>query len=277
MKQKTTQDIPLATGNLRATQLRMVEILKEIDAVCRRHNLRYWIDYGTLLGAVRHGGFIPWDDDLDISVFEDDFEKLEEICKAELPDWLMVQSEKTDPQAGMGGGFFKIRDKRSLYINDFDSFRLDYNKGIFVDVFKNINYPRMSPSVFRYLSRRISFSYGFFHYPQNVNFKNILCYFLYPLSYVFHKGLFNLLYLFGKSDRYFFTPERYSYGLYSKKEDIFPLKDIEFEGHKFLAPSNTHQRLVDNYGDYMKIPDEQHRRTHAKFVLVNKEDGEVTY
>ena len=47
MKQKTTQDIPLATGNLRATQLRMVEILKEIDAVCRRHNLRYWIDYGT--------------------------------------------------------------------------------------------------------------------------------------------------------------------------------------------------------------------------------------
>ena len=55
---------------LRKAQLRMLDILVEVDKVCKRHNIPYWVDYGTLLGAVRHGGFIPWDDDLDISMME---------------------------------------------------------------------------------------------------------------------------------------------------------------------------------------------------------------
>ena len=65
---------------LRQAQLRMLNILLEVDKICRKNNLSYWIDYGTLLGAVRHKGYIPWDDDIDISMPSDDYKKFTEIA-----------------------------------------------------------------------------------------------------------------------------------------------------------------------------------------------------
>ena len=59
---------------LRRAQMREVAILQEVDKICRKHGIKYWIDFGTLLGAVRHGGFIPWDDDLDISMLSSDYQ-----------------------------------------------------------------------------------------------------------------------------------------------------------------------------------------------------------
>ena len=135
IRSKTELEIPRATGSLREVQLRMLDILLEVKRLCNKHDIRYWLDFGTLLGAVRHAGFIPWDDDLDVCVLEDDFERFLRVCSEELPDWLVLQTEKTEKDSGMGAGLVKIRDKNSLYIHDFDSFRSDYSKGIFIDVF----------------------------------------------------------------------------------------------------------------------------------------------
>lgn len=72
-------NIPRAHGNLRTIQQGSAKLLQTIDTICKKHKLKYWLHYGTLLGAVRHGGFIPWDDDIDIGMMRDDYEKLIEI------------------------------------------------------------------------------------------------------------------------------------------------------------------------------------------------------
>ncbi|MFR5941210.1 MAG: phosphorylcholine transferase LicD [Parabacteroides merdae] len=81
-------------NELRSCQLKQLEILKIFDRICRKHNLRYWIDGGTLLGAVRHKGFIPWDDDLDVAMPSEDYKKLDQIIQSELPDHLFWQTPK---------------------------------------------------------------------------------------------------------------------------------------------------------------------------------------
>ena len=72
--------------NLRACQLKQLSILKEVDRICRKHKLSYWLDGGTLLGAMRHGGFIPWDDDLDIGMPRADYDLLMANAKEWLPE-----------------------------------------------------------------------------------------------------------------------------------------------------------------------------------------------
>lgn len=71
--------------NLRACQLKQLAILEEIDKICKRHKIEYWLDGGTLLGAVRHGGFIPWDDDIDIGMSLEDEKRFEEIAPKNCP------------------------------------------------------------------------------------------------------------------------------------------------------------------------------------------------
>ena len=70
---------------LRQCQLKQLGILEEIDRICRKHDISYWLDGGSLLGAVRHGGFIPWDDDIDIAMSLADLERFKSVAPKELP------------------------------------------------------------------------------------------------------------------------------------------------------------------------------------------------
>ena len=89
------RNFPRATGLLRQVQLADTELLRIFHEVCEKHGLRYWLDWGTLLGAIRHGGFIPWDDDLDVCMTRNDFEKVADILKSELQNYgLEVKKEK---------------------------------------------------------------------------------------------------------------------------------------------------------------------------------------
>lgn len=261
---------------IRNLQLRMLDILLVVADICEKNNICYWIEFGTLLGAVRHKGFIPWDDDLDISIYEDDYDRFQEICKEQLPEYLFLQNQETDPEAHMGDGMLKIRDKRSLYIHEFDNFRKDYNKGVFIDVFVAKQYPNMAPNLMKFLFKRVSRSYGFFKYYPELNFKNILGYFVYPLIYVFFKAIINVI-TFCKRKPYYIgvTPECYAYGYFSKKEDIFPLQNIEFEGHILKAPRALHAYLTNIYGNYMKIPSPENRRTHVAYAFMERSEGAI--
>ena len=106
---------------------RQIYILDEVVKICEKHGLIYWLDGGTLLGAVRHKGFIPWDDDIDIGMMREDYEQLIPLLEEELPSDLVVQSRKSDKKYKLP--FVKVRDRYSKIEKDFE-----FN-GIFIDIF----------------------------------------------------------------------------------------------------------------------------------------------
>ena len=84
--------------NLRTCQLKQLSILEETDRICRKHNIPYWLDGGSLLGAMRHGGFIPWDDDIDIAMRKEDLERFIAVAPSELRPGLFMQTPESDPE-----------------------------------------------------------------------------------------------------------------------------------------------------------------------------------
>src|SRR5690554_1639551 len=128
-----TEDISLINREgtqVRKIQLRLLDILIEVDKLCRRHKIKYWLIAGSLLGAVRHEGFIPWDDDIDISILQKDLKKLKRILKKELPSQFVVQDNKVDKNYYIES-VTQIRDKNSLTsIEHYKSFK---EQGLFID------------------------------------------------------------------------------------------------------------------------------------------------
>ncbi len=266
------QDFSIYNGPgkpLREAQLASLDIFIEFDRVCKDNNLTYWMDFGTLLGAVRHKGFVPWDDDIDVCMPIQDFNRFIKIGQDKLKKGYFVQTDETDPGCDMNKGIFKVRKDGTLFINDYDDFRKNYHKGTSIDVFADVSYPSVSPRLFSFFRKRISKAYGLFQYNPPLNFKNIICYFLFPISYVFFKGLWALITMFRKKDREFVTFERMSYGYPTLKTDMVPVSQIEFENHMFNAPGNPDARLKNIYGDYMTIPPVEKQRIHAEFICVD--------
>ena len=124
---------------LRRQQMRMLEILLEVDKICKKHNIRYWLSSGTLIGAMRHDGFIPWDDDLDIEMMRSDYLRLMKVLPAELPEWLALQNDETD--SNYFYFYAKVRDKRSRMLEQNGYDRLWKEQGIYIDIFPMERHP----------------------------------------------------------------------------------------------------------------------------------------
>ncbi|MCM1170090.1 MAG: LicD family protein [Bacteroides sp.] len=233
---------------LRKHQMRILGILCEVDKICRRHDLKYWLCSGTLLGAVRHGGFIPWDDDIDIEMPMSDYRRALEILPTELPENLVLQTHDTDSNYYLM--FAKVRDLHSCLTEKEDYDRHFKHRGVFVDIFPVERTNRFC----QWLSRK---SHGLcYHIVRNT--KNTQQTYLHKINRVFKfetKFFFPLLRGLSKimpSSTYCalgipFSNER-------KDKYVYPLRKIDFEGHSFPAPGNTDAYLKAEYGDYMKIP-----------------------
>lgn len=248
---------------LRKMQLRILDILVEIDKVCRKHDIKYWIDFGSLLGAIRHGGFIPWDDDIDIAMPSEDLQKFLETAPKELPSSLFIQTRKTDPSCRTL--INKVRDKNSLFITKHEDFTKDYQKGVFVDIFEVKPYTNAPKKLQKWILHWYKKIYFFRSVKQDVNLKNHLAALSFPILKIGIDLLWGLLNLLPKKKLGYekhFSP----YGNSYEKDWIFPLKDITFEGKTFLGPADPDRYLTSIYKDYMQIPPKEKRATHIIYV-----------
>ena len=117
---------------LRRHQMVMLEMVKELDRICKKHDIPYFLYGGTLLGAFRHNGFIPWDDDLDVAMLRSDYKRLAKVLPDELPEHIAFQNNDTDKN--YFSFIAKLRDRRSyLEEEEFDS--VFKERGIFIDIF----------------------------------------------------------------------------------------------------------------------------------------------
>lgn len=117
---------------LRRLQLTQLEILKVVDSFCRRHKIHYSLYAGSLLGAVRHNGFIPWDDDLDIFMTRHEYNRFIKLWLQEKPEGYLIQNKELNPSFTQS--FTKIRKDHTTFLQ-FDWERGKYHTGIFIDVF----------------------------------------------------------------------------------------------------------------------------------------------
>jgi lipopolysaccharide cholinephosphotransferase len=255
------------SARLRACQLKQLTILKEFDRICRKHNLRYWLEYGTLLGAVRHGGFIPWDDDIDIAMPTEDRRKFCDIARNELPPIYTLQSSEID--SSYRGAIIKIRDNNSLYLEPYDDLSLSYNKGVFIDIIEFTEYPDVNKRLLKMIARAICGGKSYFSIRHFISWQTLLMMSYKLLSYSSARLIWRVL-------RYFSTPSKMSsimelnlYGISHQTEHIYPLKEIAFEGANFFSPADPSRYLEEIFGDFMKIPPPEKRVTHALYIDPN--------
>lgn len=260
--------------SLRDAQMLMVEILEDVHNLCEKHGLKYFLDGGTLIGAVRHKGFIPWDDDIDIGMPREDYEKFIEIAKKELPDNLFLQTFETDKYYDVYPVPCKIRYNGTLFFEEGTKENLRMHNGVYIDIFPYDNLPKFKViyKIQRTLSYNILKSFKRMRdIPDTLNLKNKITFSFYKIiTKMFpserRRKFFDYLIKWNDPDS-----EYMGYGVDTfwseyvyKKSDYFDLVKLNFEGREFYAPKNYDSILTQLYGDYMIMPKEEDRVWHAK-------------
>lgn len=264
------------TIELRRLQLVLLDMLVELDRICKKNNIRYCIIAGTLLGAVRHKGFIPWDDDLDVAMTRGEYERFREVCQTELNDAkFFFQDNTTDPYYLWGYGRLRCKDSEFVRIGQD---HLQMKTGIFLDIFPIDEVPDFPP--FRGLFTACCFFIRKVLYAQvgAVFDKSVVRRTVYnllkriPIAWTFKQldKLHNYGHNYGtKYGRIltFPTPKGRPFG-YIRKWYI-DVADIEFEGHMFPGVRDYDDYLSYKFGDYMTLPPEDKRHGHpvSKFRL----------
>ena len=251
---------------LRACQLKQLSILEEIDRICQRHQINYWLDGGTLLGAVRHGGFIPWDDDIDIAMRQDDLERFINIAPAELREGLFLQTPQTEPESKEP--IIKVRDLNSFYVEGADNFAADYQKGLYVDIFPMTAYPTLPRQWVKRITLGISKSYSILRKAHYYSLRSFAEFFWFGAKYLLCTSLWKVLSTLRPKDTYFSNILiNNGYGIMHRQDAVFPLGTISFEGKTFSAPCNPDAYLSDLYRNYMEIPPKEKQKIHSVFIM----------
>lgn len=254
--------------NLRACQLRQLHILEEIDKVCKKNKIEYWLDKGTLLGAYRHGGFIPWDDGLDIGMKQDQLKKFLKAAPKELPSHLFVQTWENEP---IRDKITRVRDNNSIYLEKNDNLTRNYNKGIYVSIFAFEEYPSANRHFTRKTVQGIYKTHAALTEAHRYDIKDCMRPVWLAMKFIHYKLLWKLAYIFNPPrSHYGALPTTNSYGVKHRSDETWPLGTITFEGKSFPAPKNVRNYLKEIYRNYEELPEEKDRKSKSIFIEIIK-------
>jgi lipopolysaccharide cholinephosphotransferase len=239
---------------LRQCQLVMLRMLKIVDHLCGKHGIEYFLVGGSLLGAVRHKGFIPWDDDLDIGMTRTNYERFCRLAVPELPHDLFFQTPENDP-------YFpachiveaKIRDKYSSYIRA-EGQKQKWHNGIMLDIF---------------VYDRAFLPHNFFIYAMN----RALIFFLQHKGNKSRAGVLKGIARFSPVPLVWASSYLNNLGMvklgtnFIRQRELERLERMAFEDMQVSVPAGWHQCLKRQYGTYMRLPPVEQQRGHHSAEL----------
>lgn len=256
------------TDTLRKAQLIMLDMLIEFDTVCKKHKLQYWLDSGTLLGAVRHSGFIPWDDDIDLSMPVEDYNKFLKIAETELSNEIFFQTSQTDKNFKFD--YIKLRSNKAS-IEEFHEKdkSIKYHQGVFVDIFPMLTIDNSEKNKKFYektLAKIRDVSAISLHTPNGKDDPVTRAVLVASLKH-HHQGWANA------KSKVIYGGEMPDVAAWFDLDKVFPLTTIEFEGHFFPAPRNPEHYLDAIYPfDYRQLPPKDKRIIHAHSINLHSEN-----
>ena len=279
---------------VRKIQLKELEILKVFQDICKRHGLRYFAIGGTCLGAVRHKGFIPWDDDVDVAMPYEDYAKFLELANSELPENYGILDPINSRHCAFFS-YFKIHDIKTAFIENAALKYEDRYAGIFIDVFPVHGLPEnererkqilFCSSVIKKFNHKLRFNFndvssfnGFILWVLCSPLKLFLPFNYFALK---HPNMMSR-YTFGCSDKILFPwrgNKPNSEGWYKNifcYEDFKDTLELPFEDTTISVPSGYDRYLTMDFGDYMTLPPEEKRINHAEFSGGGIVDFERSY
>ena len=270
--------VAYTADDLEKVHQRELTILATIDRICRNEGLDYQITGGTCLGAVRHGGFIPWDDDIDIFLPEDDYFRFIEVAPDLLPEGMSLHT--TLNTHGFAPLWTKVWLDDTLFM-DTHCVEANCMQGLFVDVFPFFRLDRNQTKAKKQRRRCLLLQQrSYFHWYSNpaeglsVPFPHVVALGCKLVHHTIAHGwssqsLYKRFCEVARSDNpgdLWFTPTYANWGPYPH-DILFPSQDMAFESLTVRGPADPDAYLTLDYGDYMTLPPEGKRHTHAPTIL----------
>lgn len=281
LEPETKCDFYIDTNRKKVWQAEL-DILEKVIDVCDKNNIKYFLASGTLLGAVRHKGFIPWDDDIDLVMKREDYNRFLEIAEKSIKYPYFLQCYKTEKNYMRGHAQIRNSETTAIIRGDKNN---TYNKGIFIDVFPLDNVPDGKIKRKIFLDELIFRKKMLMLYFQRSNIKKDSIKSMIKLAIIkVYWSIFNLeksilkyekaLQKYDKIN----TEENGSLGFRPNdtkfKNSWFEGEvEVDFEYLKLKAPRGYHEFLTSQYGDYMKLPENKNGSAHGSFFF----DTEKSY